>query len=173
VEVPVLDVGTCPPQPSLPVPPPAVQPVALLLVQVRLAAAPACSEDGVALNVAIVAAGGVAVTMTLSELGVLVPPGPVQVNVYVTSPMPLIGPTALPVLDTGTMPLQPSAPVPPLAAHAVAPLLDQANEVDCPVCTVVGEAVKELMPGTGGAAATSTVTEVGALLPPGPVQVSV
>jgi len=38
---------------------------------------------------------------------------------------------------------------------------------------VVGDAVNEVMVGTGGALATSTVTEVGPLLPPGPLQVSV
>jgi len=42
----------------------------------------------------------------------------------------LIGPTGVPLLDTGSAPLQPSAPVPPLAVQPVAPLLDQESDVD-------------------------------------------
>jgi hypothetical protein len=145
----------------------------LLLVHCRLLALPACNDDGVAVKLLIAAAGGVGVTVTLTELGVLVPPAPLQVNVYVSVPLPLIGPTAVPVLETGSGPLHPSAPVPPLAVHEVAPLLDQASDVDCPVCTAAGEAVNDPMVGTGGALATLTVTDVGALAPPGPVQVSV
>jgi hypothetical protein len=41
----------------------------------------------------------------------------------------LIGPTDVPELATGTEPLQPSDPVPPLAAHDVAALVVQARVV--------------------------------------------
>jgi hypothetical protein len=131
--VPVLEVATGPPQPSLPLPPPAVQLSALLLVQARLLEAPDCNDEGVAVKLVMDAAGGVAVTVTLTELGALVPPAPLHVKVYVSLPVALIGPTLVPVLDTGCAPPQPSAPVPPLAVQAVAPLLDQASNVDCPL----------------------------------------
>jgi len=81
VEVPLLEVATGPPQPSLPLPPPAVQLVALLLVQARLLEPPDCNDEGVAVKLAMDAAGGVAVTLTLTELGVLVPPAPLHVKV--------------------------------------------------------------------------------------------
>ncbi len=63
------------------------------------------------------------------------------------------------MLDTGCVPLQPSEPSPPVAAHAVAPLVDQASDVDCPVSIVVGDALNAVTLGTGGALATSTVTD--------------
>jgi hypothetical protein len=81
VEVPVLEVATVPPQPSLPVPPPAVQLVALLLRHASELALPACSDDGVAVKLEMLAGGGVAVTMTLTDAGAPVPPAPVHVNV--------------------------------------------------------------------------------------------
>jgi len=133
VDVPLLEVATGPPQPSLPLPPPAVQLAALLVVQARRVEPPDCNAEGVAVKLPMDAAGGVAVTVTLTELGALVPPAPLQVNVYVSLPVALIGPTGVPLLDTGSAPLQPSAPVPPLAMQAVAPLLDQASEIDCPI----------------------------------------
>jgi hypothetical protein len=126
-------VATGPPQPSLPLPPPAAQLSALLLVHARLLEAPDCNDEGVAVKLEMDAAGGVAVTAMLTELGVLVPPAPLHVKVYVSLPVTLIGPTGVPLLDTGCAPLQPSAPAPPLAVQPVAPLLDQASDVDCPV----------------------------------------
>jgi hypothetical protein len=45
-------------------------------------------------------------------------------------PAVLIGPTAVPVLDTGFVPFQPSDPVPPLAVHEVAPLVVHVRLVD-------------------------------------------
>jgi hypothetical protein len=42
-------------------------------------------------------------------------------------PAVLIGPTAVPLLETGFDPFQPSAPVPPLAVHDVAALVAQLN----------------------------------------------
>jgi hypothetical protein len=81
VDVPVLEVATMPSQPSLPVPPPAVQLVALLLLHANELALPACSDDGVAVKLEMLAGGGVAVTAMLTEAGGLVPPGPLHVNV--------------------------------------------------------------------------------------------
>jgi hypothetical protein len=45
-------------------------------------------------------------------------------------PAVLIGPTVIPVLEVATDPVQLSAPLPPLAVHDVALLVDQASEVD-------------------------------------------
>jgi len=45
-------------------------------------------------------------------------------------PAVLIGPTAVPPLDTGFEPFQPSVPVPPLAVQEVAALVVQLNCVD-------------------------------------------
>jgi hypothetical protein len=76
--VPTLDVATDPPQ--LPVPPPAVQEVALLLLQLSTVEPPVWIALGSALNAPIVGATGALVTVTLAELGVLEPPAPEQVR---------------------------------------------------------------------------------------------
>ena len=57
VDVPVREVATMPSQPSLPVPPPAVQLVALLLLHANELALPACSDDGVAVKLEMLAGG--------------------------------------------------------------------------------------------------------------------
>ncbi len=88
-------------------------------------------------------------------------------------PAGVSGPSVVPVLEVPTVPLHPSEPVPPLATQEVALDVDQAADTDCPVCAVPGVTVKALTVGTGGAAATSTVTDTGLLLPPGPEQVKV
>ncbi len=79
--MPVLEVATVPPQPSLPVPPPALQVVALLLLHASVLALPACRDAGVAVKRVMLAGGGVAVTVMLTDAGALVPPPPVHVNV--------------------------------------------------------------------------------------------
>jgi hypothetical protein len=71
-----------------------------------------------------------------------------------------------------TVPLHPSEPVPPPAVQEVAPVVDHASVVVCPDCTVSGEAVKATMLAAAGALVTLTLTELGTLLPPIPVQVS-
>jgi hypothetical protein len=84
----------------------------------------------VAANESMVAAGVVRTTATISEAGRLVPPGPVQSNVYTYTPIVLSGPTVVPVLEAATVPPQPSLPLPPLAVQAVAPFVVHARTVD-------------------------------------------
>jgi hypothetical protein len=80
--VPPLDVGTVPPQPSVPEPPLAVQEAALLVVHDRVVPWPVDTLVDAALNAVIDAAelGGL-LTLMVTELGAPVPPGPMQVNV--------------------------------------------------------------------------------------------
>jgi hypothetical protein len=85
---------------------------------------------GDAVSEVMVGTGGALATSTVTEEGALPPPGPVQVSVYLKLPAVLIGPTVIPVLEVATDPVQLSAPLPPLAVHAVALLVDQAIEVD-------------------------------------------
>lgn len=66
--VPALAVPTEPVQPSLPVPPLAVQEVALAEAQDSCVEPPTCREAGVATRFVTLAAGGeVAVTLTLTD----------------------------------------------------------------------------------------------------------
>jgi len=71
------------------------------------------------------------------------------------------------------VPLHESAPLPPLAVQEVALIAAQVSIVDCPAWIVVGTATKVVIVGNGAALpdVTVTVTELGALLPPGPVHV--
>lgn len=79
---PELDVGMEPVHASLPEPPVAVHEVALLLDQASVVACPVETVVGRAVKVLTTAAlGGAVVTLTTTVLGVLVPPGPVQVRV--------------------------------------------------------------------------------------------
>lgn len=78
---PVLAVPTDPTQ--TPVPPIAVQAVALLLLQDRVDDWPVSMVDGDALKRLTVAAGGGDVTLMLIEFAPLAPPGPLQLRVYV------------------------------------------------------------------------------------------
>ena len=78
---PVLEGACAPVQPSDPVPPPGVQVDALLLDQARLVDPPAVTVLGVAVNDAILGVGGRLFTVTLMELGGLVPPTPEHVSV--------------------------------------------------------------------------------------------
>jgi hypothetical protein len=79
IVVPVLEVGTLPPQ--LPVPPPAVHEVALVLVQLRVVEPPVWIAIGEALKEPIVGGTGALVTVRPAELGALVPPAPLHVRV--------------------------------------------------------------------------------------------
>jgi hypothetical protein len=74
-------VDCAPDHPSEPVPPDAVQDVALAVVQLNTIDCPAVMVVGVALNEATVAAGVGATTVTTTDDGWLIPPVPVQVNV--------------------------------------------------------------------------------------------
>ncbi len=82
VLVPELKVGCEPAQPSVPVPPVAVQVFAPVVDHASVADCPASIVDGVAVKELMMAglAGG-AVTVTTTELGPALPPGPVQVSV--------------------------------------------------------------------------------------------
>ena len=72
------------------------------------------------------------------------------------------------------LPFQPSEPVPPLAVHEVAPTVAQVRVVDPPATMVAGAAANAEITGSGGGAlVTLSTTELGALVPPGPVQVKV
>jgi hypothetical protein len=82
------------------------------------------------------------------------------------------GPVEVPVLDVPLAPDQPSDPVPPPAVHEVAALVVHDSEADCPAVTELGLAVKLwMLAGTG--ALTVTPTDIGALVPPAPVQINV
>jgi hypothetical protein len=119
---------TEPLQPSNPVPPDAEHPDAEALVHVSTAAAPTCTVEGTAANALIEAAGGTAfVTLTVTDFGVPIPPGPVQSSVYVNEPAVAKGPMLVPALESGSLPFHPSVPEPPLAVQAVALLLDQMS----------------------------------------------
>ncbi len=77
----------------------------------------------------------------------------------------------VPVLLVGSLPRQPSEPLPPLAPQLLAFEL-QVKVVVWPGCIWVGCALNEEIVGAAGAAAALTVTTlVASSLPPGPVQV--
>ena len=157
----VLEVGTEPLQGADPVPPDAVQEVALLVVHESVVDWPVCNALGDAVKVRTAAGGAVAVTRTLAVLGKLWPPGPVQVREYSATPMVLTGPIEVPELCAGCAPLQPSPGVPPEAVHEVALEVDQVAVTVPPCWTVDGVTVKDWITGAGGTESTSTVTEVG------------
>jgi hypothetical protein len=77
----VLEVPTVPGQESEPVPPLAVQEFAPLLLHAKDVVCPTVTALGVAVNDEIVAAGVALATVTLVDMGVLAPPGPVQLSV--------------------------------------------------------------------------------------------
>jgi hypothetical protein len=63
------------------------------------------------------------VTVTTTDAEPL-PPGPTQLSVYVYTPTVVRGPTVRPELVTGSVPVQPSEPAPPIATQLVAPVAD-------------------------------------------------
>lgn len=86
-------------------------------------------------------------------------------------PAVLKGPTAVPVLDVPTVPLQPSDPEPPLAVQEVAFVVDHDKVVPCPVVRLVEAALKApIEAAEPGGLMTLRVVELGAPVPPGPVQ---
>lgn len=84
-----------------------------------------------------------------------------------------IGPSTVSALPVGCAPLQPSEPGPPVAVQAVPFLVDQVSVVDCPVGIAAGASAKLPIVAGGGVLPAVTVTDVGELVPPGPVQVRV
>jgi hypothetical protein len=58
--------------------------------------------------------------MAIDALESTVPPGPVQLRVYENVPVLSSGPVDVPLLDSGSAPLQASDPLPPLAVQVVA-----------------------------------------------------
>jgi len=114
-------------------------------------------------------------TVTTTDV-LLVPPGPLQLNVYVYIPGVLIGPATNPLLEVGSEPLHPSEPAPPAAMHAVALVVDHWSVTDWPgwICALLALlALKVTVGWEGGGAVDVTATDEGALVPPGPVQVNV
>jgi hypothetical protein len=173
---PLLEVGCEPDQLSAPAPPLAAQDVALVLIQLSEAVEPGVivsDEWPLALRATVGCCGAAAFTVTVVVAGELAPPAPVHVKVYVTVPALGNGPTAVPVLDGATVPLNASEPLPPPAVHDVALLVLQARDVLCPTVTVAGLAANEPTLAAGVALLTVTSTEAGELAPPGPVQLSV
>jgi hypothetical protein len=172
-DVPVLEGATVPVQASVPLPPEAVQEVALLVLHARDEDCPTGTLTGLAANEPMLAAGVALFTVTSTEAGALAPPGPVQLSVYTYKPAVLSGPMVVPALAVGRVPFQPSVPLPPLAVQALAPLLLQESTVEPPAVSVAGSAVKARMLAGGVAVVTVTVAELMALVPPLPVQLSV
>jgi hypothetical protein len=70
----------------------------------------------------------------------------------------------------GSLPVQPSEPVPPPAVQEVAPLVAQESDVDCPTATVVGFAAKFV---TAAGAGFTVTFAVELALPAGPVHARV
>jgi hypothetical protein len=81
----------------------------------------------------------------------------------------------VPLLEVGTVPVQPSEPPrPPLAVQDVALVVVHDSVVPCPVVSVLLAAVNEPIDAAApGGLVTLSVTELGAPVPPGPVQVNV
>jgi hypothetical protein len=138
---------------SAPVQPPdAVHVAALVELQVKVEEPPVATTIGSARSTAV----GTTFTVTLAES--LEPPGPLQLIEYVVL-MPIAAVLAVPLV--GLTPFQP-----PDASQEVAFEDDQVSSESPPAATTVGLAVSVTV------AATLTVTLAGALVPPGPVQVT-
>ncbi len=167
VSGPVLCVplGACEPDQ----PPPAVQAVALVELQVSVEAPPLATDVGAAPSETVGAGVVAAATVTVAVAAGLVPPAPVQVSEYEVL---AVRATVVCVPLGASVPLQP-----PLAEHEVAFVELHVRVDDPPLATDVGAALKDTV-GTGVAGgvvvvATVTVARAGALTPPDdPVQVS-
>ncbi len=134
--------------------------VALVDAHVKVDAMPPATVTGSAVNVAV------GMTLTVAVAAGLVPPGPVQVSVYIVF-------TASAAVDL--VPLAAKVPLqPPPAIHAVAFVEVQVRMAAVPPAIDRGFAVKVAV-GTGATAelVTPTDTLAGALVPPAPVHVRV
>jgi hypothetical protein len=134
--------------------PEATQPVAFVDDHVSVVRAPAATEVGLAVNVTVGAGVVPPVRIEIAAFRVVVPPVPVQANVNVTAAAiePMLW---LP--DVALLPAQP--PIPPLPVQLVALLVVQVKEVDPPMATDVGFAVKVTV-GAGVAPAIEIVTDL-------------
>src|ERR1700750_890618 len=95
---------------------------------------------------AVMDGGGIiAPTATVADDGPLDPPAPVQVNVYVTLPAVVSGPTETLAPETATVPFQPSVPVPPVAVQDEASLVAHVSAIESPAWTEGGVAEKFTM----------------------------
>jgi hypothetical protein len=131
MSTPVL---TLPPLANAPLQPPeAAQDVASVELQVSVDAAPLAIAGGFAVNVAV--GTGAGVTVIVTELGPLLPPGPVQVREKRVSAV------SAPVLwlpAVGNMPLQPPEPLQEVALAELQVRVDSA-----PLLMVVGDALSD------------------------------
>jgi hypothetical protein len=164
--VPALEVGSEPTQPSVPVPPDAVQEAAPVEVQLSEVLWPIKIAAGDAVKPATVAGAGVTVSVVVALT--LFPCEPTHVSVYVYTPG---------VVETrvGTaLPSNAFAPVhEPLAVQVLALTVDHVKYAELPATTCNGRTAMLTVTG-GGVLEVDTVTSfVLAELPPGPVQVSV
>jgi len=148
--------GLLPDQPSI-----AIQPVALVVFQVRVDAPPFATVVGFAVKVSV-GAGGVAVIVTVTERA-MEPPVPEQLRLNVLS---LVN---APVDCEPLMALLPDQA--PEAVQLVALVLLQFSVEELPLVILVGLAVKVSV-GARGAAVTATVADP-ETEPPLPVQLNV
>jgi len=148
-------------------PPLAVQLVALVEDQFRVALPPVTTVFGLTASVSVGAGDGGALTMTLA-LWLAEPPEPVQVSVNVLL-VAVSGPV-LTLPDVGRAPLQP-----PLAMQLVELADDQASVAAAPLSITPGVADRFTVgAAAGGDAAALTMTlALWLAAPPAPVQVSV
>ena len=172
-DIPVLDGLKVPFHPSAPLPPLAVQLLALLVVHANELDCPTSTALGDALSEVTLPGGVALATVTLTDTGTLAPPEPVQLSVYTSMPALFRGPIAVPELLIGSALLHPSDPVPPLPVQALAPLVLQLNELDPPAVMTAGAAAKATIAAGGGAVVTVSDRELTALKPPAPLQVKV
>jgi hypothetical protein len=128
-------------------------------LQVRTLLLPLAIVGGVAEKLTVGAPGGLTKTWVLAAP--LVPPAPLQASEY--GVFVISGPVDwLPLVGSG--PVQPPDPVQLVA------LVELQVNVDAPLyATLVGTALSEAV----GTAKNATVAETGALVPPGPLHVSV
>jgi hypothetical protein len=138
-------------------PPEAVHEVALVELHVNVAAPPAATTVGAAVNVTV----GMGIIVTVLTRGTVVPPGPVQTSEND------VGAVNGPVL---TLPLAVRIPLqPPEAVHEVA-LVELHVSIDAlPEATAVG-AADRLAVGMGS---NVTVATAGGVAPPGPAHTMV
>jgi hypothetical protein len=144
--------------------PDALQVVALVAVQLSVAALPLCTVPGFAANVSVGAGTGGALTLTVT-LCVTVPPAPVHESENAL--LAVNGPVDWDP-DNGFCPDHA-----PDAAHEVALADDQVNVAAPPLATLVGSALSDSVGagGGGGVLCTETVTDCDAV-PPAPLHES-
>jgi hypothetical protein len=88
-------------------------------------------------------------------------------------PAVAIGPTTVPLLVTGSVPVQLSLPEPPEAVQDVALAAFQVSVIDPPGANKVGLALNVIAGGAGGAEVATVRFWLAEPVPPGPAQVRV